>query len=156
MSINKKSLIRKNALRYGYRSGLEQIVRDSLRGRKCNAKYECLKIEWEDLTYRKYTPDFLLPNGIIVETKGRFTPADRMKHLAIKKQHPHLDIRFVFSNSNSKLRKGAKTTYASWCEKHGFLYADKDVPQEWIDEKKKSIKHYPSTLVAFPFTKIIR
>lgn len=156
MKIYNQSQLRKNALRHGYRSGLENLVRDSLKGRKCNAKYECMKIEWEDLKYRKYTPDFLLPNGIIIETKGRFTPADRMKHIAIKKQHPNLDIRFVFSNSNAKLRKGAKTTYGDWCEKHGFLYADKDVPQEWIEEKKKPAKSYPTELVLFPLKKIIR
>jgi hypothetical protein len=154
MNIIKKSQLRRNALRHGYRSGLEHVVRDSLKSRKCNAKYECMKIEWEDLTYRKYTPDFLLPNGIIIETKGRFTPADRMKHLAIKKQHPNLDIRFVFSNSNSKLRKGAKTTYADWCVKHGFMYADKDVPEEWVTEKQK--KQMPAELVVFPFKKISR
>ena len=50
--------------------------------------YEGMKIEWEDLAYRMYTPDFVLPNGIIIETKGRFTVADRRKHLLIKKQHP--------------------------------------------------------------------
>ena len=153
MSI-KRSKVRSNALRHGYRSGLEHTVRDSLKDRKCSAKYECFKIEWEDLSYRKYTPDFLLPNGIIIETKGRFTPADRMKHLAIKKQHPNLDIRFVFSNSRSKLRKGAKTTYADWCEKHGFLYADEDVPQEWIEEKSK--KYALPVLVPVPFKKIVR
>ena len=149
-----QSKLRRNALRHGYRSGLEHVVLKSLQSRKCKAEYECLKIEWEDLSYRKYTPDFLLPNGIIVETKGRFTPADRMKHLAIKKQHPKLDIRFVFSNSRSKLRKGAKTTYADWCEKHGFLYADGDVPQEWIDEKTK--KYTLPKLVPVPFKKISR
>ena len=154
MSI-KRSKVRSNAIRHGYRSGLEQVVLNSLKDRKCDAQYECFKIEWEDLMYRKYTPDFLLPNGIIIETKGRFTPADRMKHLAIQKQHKDLDIRFVFSNSNSKLRKGAKTTYADWCEKHGFLYADKDVPQEWIDEKKSS-KPLPEKIVSFPYKKIVR
>ena len=153
MSI-KQSKIRRNAIRHGYRSGLEHVVLKSLKSRKCSALYECIKIEWEDLRYRKYTPDFLLPNGIIIETKGRFTPADRMKHLAIKKQHPKLDIRFVFNNSRAKLRKGAKSTYADWCEKHGFLYADADVPQEWINEKPK--KQIPSALVAFPFKKINR
>ena len=74
--------------------------------------------------------------------------------MAIKKQHPNLDIRFVFSNSNSKLRKGAKTTYADWCVKHGFLYADKDVPEEWLIEKQK--KQMPAELVVFPFKKISR
>jgi len=149
----RRSKVRSNAIRHGYRSGLEHVVKDSLNQRKCKAQYECFKIEWEDLMYRKYTPDFLLPNGIIIETKGRFTPADRVKHLAIKKQHPNLDIRFVFSNSNAKLRKGSKTTYADWCDKHGFLYADKDVPDEWIQEKGKTT--YPK-LVEFPYEKIER
>jgi len=155
MSI-KRSKTRANAIRHGYRSGLEHVVLNSLTDRKCSASYECMKIEWEDLAYRKYTPDFLLPNGIIIETKGRFTPADRMKHLSIQKQHPSLDIRFVFSNSNSKLRKGSKTTYADWCNKYGFLYADKDVPQEWIDERKKPAKLMPSEFVKFPYKKIQR
>jgi len=154
MSI-KRSKVRSNALRHGYRSGLEHTVLDSLKERKCNAKYECFKIEWEDLKYRKYTPDFLLPNGIIIETKGRFTPADRMKHISIKKQHPDLDIRFVFSNSNAKLSKGAKTTYADWCDKNGFLYSDKDVPQEWVDEKRSS-RVLPKEIVPFPHKKIVR
>jgi len=76
--------------------------------------------------------------------------------LRYKKQHPQLDIRFVFSNSNSKLRKGAKTTYADWCVKNNFLYADKDVPQEWLDEKKKTAKLMPSEFIKFPYKKIHR
>lgn len=155
MSI-KRSKTRQTAIKHGYRSGLEHIVLDSLKDRKCNAKYECFKIEWEDLAYRKYTPDFLLPNGIIIETKGRFTPADRMKHLAIQKQHKDLDIRFVFSNSKSKLRKGAKTTYADWCEKHGFLYADKDVPDAWLKEGNKKLAISDKAVIPVPFKKISR
>ncbi len=58
--------------------------------------------------------DFVLHNSIIIETKGMFTAADRRKHLAIKKQHPNLDIRFVFENSRRKLRKGAKSSYGEW------------------------------------------
>jgi len=144
------------ARKHGYRSGLEQLVLESLKKRNCNAQYECIKIEWEDLNYRSYTPDFLLPNGIIIETKGRFTTEDRMKHLAIQKQHPNLDIRFVFTNSKAKLRKGSKTSYADWCDKNGFLYADKDVPQEWIEEKKKPSKLMPKSITVFPFEKIKR
>ena len=56
--------------------------------------YEEIKIEWEDLAYRTYTPDFVLNNGIIIETKGRFMAADRRKHIAIKKQHPKLRYSF--------------------------------------------------------------
>lgn len=151
-----RSKTRANAIKHGYRSGLEHVVLTSLQDRKCNAQYECIKIEWEDLQYRSYTPDFLLTNGIIIETKGRFTPEDRRKHLLIKKQHPDLDIRFVFTNSKSKLRKGSKTTYADWCDKYGFLYADKDVPDEWINEKKKLSKNMPKEFNAFPLQKIKR
>ena len=84
---------------------------------------------------RKYTPDFPLPNGIVVESKGRFVTEDRQKHKAIKDEHPDLDVRFLFSNANAKLSKGSKTTYAAWCEKYGFRYASGHVvPQEWLDE----------------------
>ena len=69
-----------------------------------------------------------------------FTAADRRKHLAIKKQHPKLDIRFVFENSRRKLRKGAKSTYAEWCIKYGFKYYDSIIPEDWLKEKGKN-KH---------------
>ena len=128
------------ARKYGYRSGLELKISDYLKQLKCKYKYEALKIEWEDLTYRTYTPDFVLSNGIIIETKGMFTAADRKKHLAIKKQHPQLDIRFVFENSNRRLRKGAKTRYYQWCNRHDFDYYDRIIPEEWLKEKGKA-KH---------------
>ena len=152
MSI-KRSKARQTAIKHGYRSGLEQTVLNSLKDRKCNAQYECFKIEWEDLAYRTYTPDFLLPNGIIIETKGRFTPEDRMKHIAIKKQHPKLDIRFVFENSRRKLRKGAKSTYGEWCIKYGFRYYDRIIPEDWLKEKGKNT--HPK-FVKFSGTKVKR
>ena len=69
-------LARKN----GYRSGLEDQVAANLNDLKISYSYESLKIEWEDLSYRTYTPDFILHNGIIIETKGLFTVMDRRKH----------------------------------------------------------------------------
>ena len=130
----------RSALKYGYRSGLEHKISVYLKELKCKFAYETIKIEWEDLAYRTYTPDFILNNGIIVETKGRFVASDRRKHLAIKKQHPNLDIRFVFENSKNKLRKGAKSTYGQWCIKYGFRYYDRIIPEDWIKEKGKN-KH---------------
>jgi len=127
----------KAARKYGYRSGLEVSNAQHLDSIKYKYRYEQVKIEWEDLAYRTYTPDFVLKNGIIIETKGMFTAADRRKHLKVKKQHPTLDIRFVFTNSNRKLRKGAKSTYAQWCIQKGFLYADKTIPESWLKEKGK-------------------
>jgi hypothetical protein len=83
----------------------------------------------------KYTPDFLLPNGIIIETKGRFVTEDRKKHKLIREQFPDLDIRIVFSNPNSKIGKKSKTTYAMWCDHLGIPYAKRVVPQHWIDDE---------------------
>lgn len=117
----------------GYRSGLEEKVAAQLDELSVSYEYESFKIDYQVSEFRKYTPDFLLPNGIIVETKGRFVAADRKKHLLIQKQHPLLDIRFVFSNSKAKISKNSKTSYADWCEKNGFLYADKLIPQEWLN-----------------------
>lgn len=122
-----------------YRSGLEEEVAAFLSEVQKEVRYEKLKIEWVDLNYRVYTPDFSLDNGIIIETKGRLVATDRNKHLEIKKQHPTLDIRFVFTNSKAKLYKGSKTTYGMWCEKHGFLYADRIIPEPWLKEKGKPI-----------------
>jgi hypothetical protein len=121
-------------IKYGYRSGLESKVSAQLNEAGVSFEYETFKIEYQVNETRKYTPDFRLPNGIIVETKGRFISDDRKKHLLVQQQHPDLDIRFVFSNSKAKLNKGAKSTYADWCIKHGFLYADKFIPEEWLNE----------------------
>lgn len=120
-----------------YRSGLEKRTAAYLRKLKVRFEYEKMRIKWQDLRYRTYTPDFVLDNGIIIETKGRFISSDRVKHLRVKEQHPHLDIRFVFSNPNARLYKGAKSTYASWCDKHGFMYAKETIPIEWTKEKKR-------------------
>ena len=123
--------------KYGYRSGLEDRISEQLKAKSVLFKYEEFKIKYEVNEVRTYTPDFELPNGIIIESKGRFVAADRKKHLLVKKQHPELDIRFVFSNSKNKINKGSKTTYAMWCEKNGFLYADKLITEEWIKDGEK-------------------
>ena len=118
-----------------YRSGLEEKVAKELTTKGITFQYEERKVKYDVHETRTYTPDFELPNGIIIETKGRFTTYDRKKHLLIQKQHPSLDIRFVFSNPNSRLYKGSKSTYASWCDKYNFKYAKKLIPKEWINDE---------------------
>jgi len=119
--------------RSDFRSGLEYKVACQLDDLGVAYEYENLRVKYQRRE-STYTPDFELPNGIIIEAKGRFTSSDRSKHLRIKEQHPELDIRFVFSNSNNKLNKNSSTTYAGWCERYGFRYSDKTIPKEWIDE----------------------
>lgn len=120
----------------GFRSGLEERVATELRGvYGYDVDYETVTIEYtKPLSRHRYKPDFPLPNGIIVETKGRFLTADRKKHLLIKEQHPVIDIRFVFSNPNQRISKQSATTYAMWCDKNGFKYAKGSVPLAWTRE----------------------
>ncbi|NCT81936.1 MAG: endodeoxyribonuclease [Comamonadaceae bacterium] len=132
------SAVRQLALKAGFRSGLEETISRQLTAAGITPEYESFKVRFtEPAKARTYTPDFKLPNGIIIETKGRFVTADRQKHLLVKAQCPDLDIRFVFSNSKTRISKGSPTTYASWCEKNGFRYADKFIPQAWLNEPKK-------------------
>ena len=131
-----RSKLRKAALKAGFRSGLEQDNAKHLDAHSIGYEYEKLKVSFIAKP-RFYTPDFQMDNGIIIETKGRFIPSDRAKHLLIKQQHPELDIRFVFSHSGQKLSKTSKQTYGGWCDKHGFLYADRLIPVEWMKEKPK-------------------
>lgn len=137
------------AKRKGYRSGLEIKIKDQLKDAKHKFEYETIKIEWEDLKYRKYTPDFILSNYIIVETKGLFTAADRRKHLLIKEQHEDIEIRFVFESSKRRLSKVSKTTYGDWCDKYGFKYADKSIPEEWLKEPAVCKTKYP-LIIKYP------
>ena len=128
-----------------YRSGLEQINAKHLEIEGVPYEYEVLRIPFlQPAKIRQYTPDFLLlRNGILVETKGVFATEDRQKHILIKEQHPLIDLRFVFSNPRSKIYKGSTTTHAMWAEKHGFLWAAKLIPQQWIDEpvNTKALKY---------------
>ncbi|TWH35569.1 phage endonuclease I [Aminobacter sp. J15] len=102
--------------------------------------YEAVKIDYlVPERPAKYTPDFVIQkrNGepMFIESKGLFDTKDRQKHLYIRKQHPHLDIRFVFQNARKKIGKTSNTTYAKWCESKGFKYADKGkIPKEWLEE----------------------
>ena len=122
----------RQAIKHGWRSGLEERVAKELSESGIKYQYESMKIKYDVIETRTYTPDFVLPNGIIVETKGRFVAADRKKHLLIQKQFDYFDIRFVFQNARAKLFKGAKSTYSQWCDKHGFLWAQGSIPEEWL------------------------
>ena len=121
-----------------FRSKSEEYVCQLLNNLNIPILYEDIKIAYRWIEDKTYTPDFILPNGIILEVKGRFVLEDRKKHLFIRKQHPDNDIRFIFDNPNKKLYKRGKMTYAGWCEKHKFLYCKKvdGIPQTWLNEER--------------------
>lgn len=123
-----------------YRSGLEEKLAAQLEQADIPVVFEQYEVPYviPESTH-KYTPDLLLPNGVIIEGKGLFDADDRKKHMLIRAQHPGLDIRFVFTSSRTKLYKGSPTTYGMWCEKNGFKYADKSIPVEWLKEPTREI-----------------
>ena len=122
---------RKKAQDSGFRSAFEHDIAKALDAQWVEWEYEKEAIEWQPKA-KKYLPDFFLPNGIIVECKGKFDADDRAKHVAIREQRPDLDIRLLFQNAFNKLRKGAKMTYAEWCDKNGITWAHKTMPREWL------------------------
>lgn len=78
----------------------------------------------------RYLPDYRLPNGVLVEAKGHLDIADRRKMVAVKEQHPELDIRFVFQNAKIRLSRNGKT-YGEWATAAGFLWAEGVIPLDW-------------------------
>jgi hypothetical protein len=136
--VTKKSNPKWVAQKYGFKSGLEETISQQIESQGIKVEYETEKVPYIiPASNHTYSPDFKLPNGIRVETKGRFVAADRKKHLLVKEHNPHLDIRFVFSNSKNKISKKSKTTYGDWCEKNGYKYADKIIPNEWFLEENR-------------------
>jgi len=146
---------RANALKHGYKSGLELTVSEQIKSTEYDLKYET-----ETLNYivperkAKYTPDFVFvkKNGefMFIETKGRWTTADRTKMKHVLTSNPGIDIRMVFQNPNQKLAKTSPTTYEVFAKKLGIQHvAKKDIPAEWLaecvkkgEEPKKVIKFF--------------
>lgn len=128
-------------IRHGFRSGLEERNAELIRSRGLPVLFETFKIPYVvPASKRSYTPDFLLPNGIIIETKGIFDATDRAKHLIIQEMWPELDIRFVFYSARAKIAKGSKTTLADWADKYGYRYAEKLIPEAWLKEPGPEVK----------------
>jgi len=122
-----------------FKSEFEAKLGSSLEARGVAYQYESMRIKYK--VDRQYIPDFILPNGIIIEVKGWLSQEDQRKMKLIKAQHPDLDIRFVFMKANGRVhtRKTAKEklTNAQWAEKHRFPYAEGDIPAKWLKEEPK-------------------
>ena len=98
-----------------------------MKRRKASFKYESEKIPY--VLAGHYVPDFVVHTSlgyIYIEAKGYFRPEAKRKMVAVKRQHPELDIRLIFySGSKVNIR---------FAEKYGFKYAIETIPQEWLDE----------------------
>jgi predicted nuclease of restriction endonuclease-like RecB superfamily len=121
--------------RHRFRSDYELSVAKNLAEKNVKFEYETKKISYQPKP-RMYTPDFYLPEqDIYVEAKGFFSPADRQKMLLVIQQNMFLDIRMLFLRASNKLNRSSKTTYGSWCDRYGILWADGQIPLEWLEKK---------------------
>lgn len=114
------------------RSGLERRIDWELNDGGFVSQYEPCRIPYSLRCH--YVPDYVLPNGIVIEAKGHFTSADRRKMRAVKEAHPELEIRFVFGRAANKLNKTSRTAYSKWAGSKGFPWADKSIPDSWHRE----------------------
>lgn len=108
--------------RGGYKSTLEFATAQVLEKHFPGFRYEP-----EEFTYVlkcKYTPDFLLSNGIFVETKGYLDATSRRVILGALRDNPDLSRRYLlcFQNANNRISKGSKTTYGAWATKNGITW----------------------------------
>jgi hypothetical protein len=116
-----------------FKSGFERTVNANLLARGVKFTYETLELPY---TLRgTYHPDFILGNGIIVECKGLLDRESKRKMVAVKVQHPELDIRFLFMMSGKKV-PGSKQTHGEWAKRNGFPFAEGEIPEEWLNERK--------------------
>ena len=120
-----------------YRSKLEEKVGDLLKGLDVNFQYETTRFAYT--IPHNYTPDFILPNGVILECKGYWDSEDRRKIKSVKEQNPDIDLRMVFQSPFNTISKKSKTTYAQWCENQGIPWTSfKNIPLDWlIDNDRK-------------------
>jgi hypothetical protein len=121
------------------KSGFEKKVAKYLNENKIPFEYETLRVPYlVPEKKRNYNPDFMLPNGIIVEAKGKLDRLVREKMALVIEQNPELDIRFLFMRDN-KIAKNSKTRYSDWCKKRGIKYAISEeghIPSEWMAEAR--------------------
>lgn len=143
--------MRRNVRPSGRRSAFEDRVAESLDKASMPFTYETWSYEYDEPLRKNlarcvecgsttlvrtgwYTPDFFLENGVVIESKGRFTAADRRKMLAVRKGHPYLDIKMLFMRDN-KIHKRSSTYYSDWCMENNYDFAIGEVPKAWLNQK---------------------
>lgn len=111
----------------GLRNKFEKALNRQLKKAKVRFDYEVERIPYVLACH--YIPDFIVHTKlgkIYIEAKGYFRPEAKRKMVAVKRQHPELDIRIVFHKQTKALIK--------WAERHSFKYAFERIPKEWLDE----------------------
>lgn len=109
----------------------ERRILDQIEGSGRAVQYEGTRIPY--ILAGHYIPDYIIdtPTGkLYIEAKGYFRPEAKRKMVAVKRQHPELDIRIVFYKSKSDKKN---KQYERWAIKIGYKYAFDSIPQSWLD-----------------------
>lgn len=108
-----------------FKNLFEKRINLQLKRSKLKFKYECERIPY--VLAGHYIPDFIVEtiNGkIYIECKGYLRPASKAKMVAVRRQHPEIDLRIVFyEKRKSNIR---------WAEKIGIKWAVGTIPTDWL------------------------
>lgn len=125
-----------------YRSSSERKAAAFLTSAGVPFSYESEKLEFVRPAQRcNYTPDFVLENGVLIEVKGFWPPADRQKLMLVIRSNPEADIRVLFDTPDRPITKGSSTTYGAFCDKNGIPWAKgPEVPADWTTPKPERVQ----------------
>ena len=138
--MSKRRFKAKNIKYYGkeYRSNFEVDTVKQLHKHRSSGTPFTIHYEVDKLSYVKtgiYLPDFKIikPDGtyLYIEVKGVLDVDTQVKMRAVKECNPDVTIAFLFQRDNL-IRKGGKMRYSGWCDKYGFDWAIKEVPERWL------------------------
>lgn len=116
-------------------SGLKSLL-SIKRKYKFNVDYET-----EELSYfipKKYVPDFIITfkdgRKMYIEMKGYLREEDKVKLVAVKRDHPDIDLRIVFQKDN-KVYRNPNFKYTDWAKKYGIPSAIGTPPSDWFRQE---------------------
>jgi hypothetical protein len=123
-----------------FRSKFEREIAEQI-GRRYKTPldeyYEKVRLRYPDTKEgtrtRLYIPDFVLPNGIVIEAKGYFRLENKKKYRQVKKWFPELDLRIVFQEPTG-IKAGEN---GAWCRKYRIPFASCRIPEAWFTDMGK-------------------
>ncbi len=124
-----------------YRNKFEIKTGKFLKDNNVIFSYESEKLKY--VIESNYVPDFIINKHdggkLYIETKGNgrsFDGRARQKLIAVKNQHPEIDLRIVFFSDGkfgATRKDGTRQTQCGWAAKNGFKCAVREIPESWLE-----------------------
>lgn len=118
-----------------FKSEFERRFVNDLENRGIEYAYEAEKFHYS--VPKSYRPDFKV-GKFFIECKGYHRGIHQYLHSFIhfKRQHPNVDVRFVFDVgiSTKRVSKTTKMTFADWANRNNIKWAEEIIPEEWLHE----------------------